>query len=408
MDEFASPLELVRTASPERPVTLARPDRLVRSARWFQSNFPGTLLYAVKANPSPWVISGLAAAGVDMFDIASTAEAELVRALAPHATLAYNNPVKSRASIARAYHEFGCRIFALDHIDELAKIEAATNYADDLTLIVRLAVDNAAAALPLAGKFGASIFDAPALLQAARARAARLGVTFHVGSQCMEPSAYAHAMRACSTLIARAGVTVDIVNCGGGFPSLYPGLTPPPLTRYAQAIEAASEEMLVMENAELWCEPGRALVAEAGSVLARIELRKGDALYLNDGAFGNLFDAAHLSWRFPARLIRASEEWQAEEAPFRLFGPTCDSMDAMPGPFPLPADADEGDYIEIGLLGAYGAAMASKFNGFGDADAAIVSDWPWQSIYDEQYAVEWVAASQRKRRGRGAAEAGGR
>lgn len=406
MDAFDTPLDLVRSLSPERPVALARPGRLGVAARWLQDCFPGEVLYAVKANPAPWAITALAEAGVARFDIASLAEAELVRAAAPHAEMAYMNPVKSRAAIARAYAEFGCRTFALDHRDELEKILAATGNAQDLTLIVRLAVDNGAAAVPLAGKFGASVFDAPALLADARAKARTLGVTFHVGSQCMAPNAYGRAMAEVSSLIARAGVIVDLVNVGGGFPALYPNQSPPPLSRYVETVAAAFREMALPETARLWCEPGRALAAESGGLVARVELRKADALYLNDGAFGSLFDAAHLKWRYPARLIRATGETSAELAPFRLFGPTCDSMDAMPGPFHLPVDAAEGDYVELGMLGAYGAAMASRFNGFGETDAAIVEDWPWPSLFDEGYVGPVETA--RRRRGRGAAEADAR
>ena len=112
------------------------------------------------------------------------------------------------------------------------------------------------------------------------------------------------------------------------------------------------------------------------------QLRKGDALYLNDGSYGCLFDAAHAKWPFPMRVWRETGEVGGDMAPFRLFGPTCDSMDSMPGPYDLPADIREGDVIEIGMLGAYGTAMATRFNGFGDVETAAVRDFPWQSLYD--------------------------
>ncbi len=142
--------------------------------------------------------------------------------------------------------------------------------------------------------------------------------------------------------IVEAGVLVDIVDVGGGFPAIYPGMTPPPMIEYVNAIKIGFEEMFVAQNAKLWAEPGRALVAEAGSTVTRVELRKGDALYLNDGAFGTLFDATHLNWAFPAKLLREQPS-RAKLAPFRLYGPTCDSMDAAAGPFMLPADIREGD-----------------------------------------------------------------
>lgn len=382
LDTFDTPLDLVRELSPELPVACARPHRAERAVRWFQDHFPGKTCYAIKANPAPWALATLRDAGLAWMEVASEEEIRLVRAHAPDAALAFMHPVKSRRAIARAYHDAGVRVFALDCEAELDKILEETNGAGDLTLIVRIAVDNSGAVLPLAGKFGASAFDAPQLLARARPIAERLGVSFHVGSQCMAPDAFRAAMAECSHFIARAGVVVDIVDVGGGFPALYPGLTPPPLEAYLAAIEGGLEDMMVTDTVELWCEPGRALVAEAESVIARVELRKGDALYLNDGAFGRLFDGAFANWRFPARLLRPDGGASATTFDYRLFGPTCDSFDAMPGPFALPDDIREGDYIELGFTGAYGAALSSRFNGFGDAETAIVKDDPWPSIFD--------------------------
>jgi ornithine decarboxylase len=381
LDTFNTPLDLVRNRPVEIPNVCIRKDRLTVAVQWFQEHFDGEVLYAVKANPSPWVIDGLYAAGQRWFDVASLNEIRLVAERCPGATMAFLHPVKSRHAIRTAYHEHGVRIFALDCEDELDKIVAETGNADDLILVVRLGVSNAGSVLPLAGKFGASTFDAPNLIEKARHAAFELGVSFHVGSQCMDPMAYRQAMLEASRLIVRAGVTVDIVDVGGGFPSVYPGLTPPPLQDYIEVIEETFEEMMVLENADLWCEPGRALVAEAASVLTRVELRKGDALYLNDGAYGMLFDATHAKWPFPMRVFRTDGQLTGEETPFRLFGPTCDSIDSMPGPYDLPADIREGDVIEIGMLGAYGEAMATRFNGFGEYESAALRDFPWQSLY---------------------------
>jgi ornithine decarboxylase len=157
-------------------------------------------------------------------------------------------------------------------------------------------------------------------------------------------------------------------------------MIPPDLADYVGAVERGFSEMMVHESTELWCEPGRALVAEGSSLLTRVELRKGDALYLNDGAYGSLFDAAHAKWRFPVKLVRADES-DAPLKPFQLYGPTCDSLDQMPGPFWLPGDVGEGDYVEIGMLGAYGVAMATRFNGFGDLETAEVNDAPMASMF---------------------------
>jgi ornithine decarboxylase len=363
-----------------------RPAALAVAARWFRTNFSGDVHYAVKANPSPWVIRQLAANGVDRFDVASIAEVELVSVHAPGAPMAFMHPVKSRAAIAAAYFDHGVRTFALDSHAELAKILAATGGARDLNLIVRLAVEAPGAAYALSGKFGVSMFDAPDLLRAARQATGELmGVSFHVGSQCMRPSAYQAAMAQASRALVRAAVFADVVDVGGGFPSVYPGMAPPDLGEYIAAIDRGFSEMMVHETTELWCEPGRALVAEGTSLLTRVELRKGDALYLNDGAYGSLFDAAHAKWPFPAKLIRpappSDEGAGAPLRPFQFYGPTCDSVDHMPGPFWLPEDVREGDHIEIGMLGAYGVAMATRFNGFGEIETVEVEDAPMASLF---------------------------
>ena len=352
------------------------------AARWFRKTFSGDVLYAVKANPSPWVIREVAASGVRGFDVASIPEIELVRAHAPDAWMAFMHPVKSRAAIAAAYFDYGVRTFCLDSHEELAKILDATGGAGDLNLIVRLAVEAPGAAYALNGKFGVPTFDAPDLLLAAR-RATQdlMGVSFHVGSQCMRPSAYQAAMAQVSRALVRAGVFADVVDVGGGFPSVYPGMAPPDLANYIGAIDRGFAEMMVHETTELWCEPGRAIVAEGSSLLTRVELRKGDALYLNDGAYGSLFDAAHAKWPFPVKRLRAEDEGVATLRPFQFFGPTCDSIDHMPGPFWLPEDVREGDHVEIGMLGAYGVAMATRFNGFGDVETVVVQDAPMASMF---------------------------
>ena len=381
MHTYHKPLDLVRERSPERPVALVRPDVVAVAAQWFQENFKGDVLYAVKANPSPWVVKTLWDNGLRAFDVASVPEIELVAENAPGARMAFMHPVKSRASIARAYFDFGVKTFALDTQEELEKILQATGDARDLNLIVRLAVATEGAAYTLSGKFGISTDLAPPLLLAARRATEELmGVSFHVGSQCMRPTAYQAAMSQASRALVRAGVFADVVDVGGGFPSVYPGMIPPALADYVDSIHRGFEEMKVHETTELWCEPGRALVAEASSVLARVELKKGDALYLNDGSYGSLFDATHAKWPFPVKLVREGES-SPELKPFRFYGPTCDSIDHMPGPFWLPKDVREGDYIEIGMLGAYGVAMSTRFNGFGDTETAIVEDPPMASMF---------------------------
>jgi ornithine decarboxylase len=352
------------------------------AARWFRDNLKSDILYAVKANPSPWVIETLAREGVTTFDVASIPEIELVQQHAPGSRMAYMHPVKSRKAISEAYFDHGVRTFSLDCHEELAKILDSTGGAKDLNLIVRLAVSSDGASYPLSGKFGVAVHEAPALLLAAR-RATQdlMGVSFHVGSQCMRPTAYQGAMAQASRSLVRAGVFADVVDVGGGFPSVYPGMVPPAMSDYADSIHRGFAEMMVHETTELWAEPGRALVAESTSVLAKVELRKGDALYLNDGSYGALFDAAHAKWPFPTKLVRGDGEASSLLKPYRFYGPTCDSIDQMPGPFWLPEDVREGDYVEIGMAGAYGVAMSTRFNGFGDHETVEVDDAPMASMY---------------------------
>jgi ornithine decarboxylase len=369
---------------PVQPVTLLRPHAARKAARFFVDKFPGRSLYAVKANPSPDLLRILWEAGVTHYDVASIGEIRLVHETLPEAMLCFMHPVKAEEAIAEAYFEHGVRTFSLDTVEELDKIVRATARdgvaASDLNLLVRIRVSSEHAKLSLASKFGADPRDVSALLMATRQAADALGICFHVGSQAMTPAAYAEAMTRVRAAIVEAAVTVDIVDVGGGFPSSYPGMEPPPLETYFAVIHETFESLPISYSAELWCEPGRALCAEYASVLVRVEKRRGDELYINDGAYGALFDAAHIGWRYPVRLVR-NEQSHVRPMSFSFYGPTCDDLDRMAGPFELPADVGAGDYIEIGMLGAYGCAMRTQFNGFGVVDSSIVDDEPMASLY---------------------------
>ena len=369
---------------PVQPVTLLRPHAARRAARFFVEKFPGRSLYAVKANPSPDLLQILWDSGVTHYDVASISEVQLVHETLPDALLCFMHPVKAEEAIAQAYFGHGVRTFSLDTAEELEKIVRATSRngvpATDLNLLVRIRVSSDHAKLSLASKFGADPRDVSALLVAARQAADALGICFHVGSQAMTPAAFAEAMARVRAAIVEAAVTVDIVDVGGGFPSSYPGMEPPPLETYFSVIHQAFESLPISYSAELWCEPGRALCAEYASVLVRVEKRRGDELYINDGAYGALFDAAHIGWRYPVRLIRDAES-TVRSMQFSFYGPTCDDLDRMGGPFELPGDVCTGDYIEIGMLGAYGCAMRTQFNGFGVVHSAIVEDEPMASLY---------------------------
>ncbi|MES2291216.1 MAG: type III PLP-dependent enzyme [Pseudomonadota bacterium] len=382
MHKHHSALGLASSLKPVQPVTLIRPHAARRAARFFVEKFPGKSIYAVKANPSPDLIALLWDSGITHFDVASIAEVRLVASVAPEATLCFMHPVKAEEAISEAYFQHGVRTFSLDTEEELEKIMRATRNATDLTLCVRVRVSSEHSKLSLASKFGAAPDELRPLLMAARQAADALGVCFHVGSQAMTPAAYSDAMERVRVAIVSAGVTVDVVDVGGGFPSSYPGMEPPPLELYFDVIHKAFESLPVSYSSELWCEPGRALCAEYSSLIVRVEKRRGDELYINDGAYGALFDAAHIGWRFPVELLR-DEPSQTKTHGFSFYGPTCDDMDYMVGPFDLPADVEAGDYIEIGMLGAYGCAMRTGFNGFGSVETIAVEDEPMVSLYTE-------------------------
>jgi ornithine decarboxylase len=343
-----------------------RPAVVAATAHAFTQAFPGDVLYAVKCNPDLAVLRALYAGGVRHFDCASLLEVRLVRAMFPAAAIHFMHPIKARGAIREAWAQHGVRDFVLDSADELAKIRAetdATGVPGPLGLIVRLALPKGGAKLDLSGKFGANAEAAAALLRDARDCAATLGVSFHVGSQCLDPLAWRDALALSGELISAAGVKVEVIDVGGGFPVAYPGQEPPPLGAFFAEIEAGFDR-LGLARTRLWAEPGRALVAAGTSVVLQVQARRGEALYVNDGVYGSLADAGALGFRYPARLIRPDRAAASETVGFSLFGPTCDSADVMRGPFPLPADVREGDWIEIGQLGAYGACLRTAFNGF--------------------------------------------
>ena len=386
MHIYPDALAVVRDLRPDEPVILNRPHAARRAARFFVEKFPGKVLYAVKANPAPDLIEVLWSAGVTHFDVASITEVRLVRGILPDAVLCFMHPVKTPQAIREAYFEHGVRTFSLDSVEELEKVIDACRHPEtgeaprDLRLCVRLRVSSEYSELSLASKFGCDLIEAPLLLQEARQHCDWLGVCFHVGSQAMTPFAFVQALDRTRAAIAEASVVIDMIDVGGGFPSAYPGLEPPPMEDYFAIIAKHFESLPIAYNAELWCEPGRALSAEYSSMIVQVNKRRGEELYINDGAYGALYDAAHVAWRFPVRALE--DDLIEEDEDFAFYGPTCDDADYMKGPFRLPADIQAGDYIEIGMLGAYGAAMKTGFNGYGNAVAVTVQDEPMLSLFN--------------------------
>ncbi|MDX2155503.1 MAG: type III PLP-dependent enzyme [Hyphomicrobiaceae bacterium] len=381
LDTFRNANALIEARRPERPVVGFRPHAAGRAARFFLTNFPGDVAYAYKANSNVFLLGALYGAGIRHFDVASLPELEDARTI-PDVTFHFMHPVKSRHAIRRAFN-LGCRSFSLDSEDELAKILHETGGARDLILWVRLAVAPKNSRLPLERKFGIVGAKAARLLVKTRQVAKELGITFHVGSQTVTPDAYGHALSEVGRLIVKAGVVVDRIDVGGGFPARYSNEEPTPLIDFMRVIREGVEKLPVADRCRVMCEPGRALVAEAESLIVRVDARRGNDLYINDGSYGMLFDAAHLDFLFPVRLVGRQVSEPNVLRPFELWGPTCDSVDHMKGPFLLPDSIREGDYIEIGNTGAYARAIAGRFNGYGEYDEVIFQDEPMYSMYAE-------------------------
>lgn len=376
MAEWLCSAAALRTRLPEiTPAVLIRPQQLRRRARSTLAAFPGEVLYAVKCNDAPEVLQALFEGGVRGFDVASIGEIRaLRRQFGDTVRLAFMHPVKPAAAIREAFFLHGVRRFAFDHGEELDKILSVTGRAPDLELVLRIAVPGEGAALPLAGKFGVEPAEAVALLRRARPHAAVLGITFHVGSQCERPDSFAAAIRLAGEIAARAG-GIDHLDVGGGFPARYRGSEPDFESFVAVILRSVREAGLA--HATLACEPGRLLVADGASVLTRVELRRDRALYLDDGIYGNLAELRWLGPCFPIRALRGRHVLAGPKADFELFGPTCDSIDSMPGPHRIVAGVQAGDLLEVGMAGAYTHALRTRFNGFDEAPRLCVDDPVW-------------------------------
>ena len=392
MQKFNSVDELVNTIRPVDPIYCIRPNSIKTACEWFKSNFPGKVLYAVKTNPSEKVVKCVGASGIDQFDVASINEIKLIRKIFPEAKAYYMNTIKSREHIKEAYFNYNIKDFALDTKDELQKIIEATNNANDLNLYIRVSISNEHAEIDLSQKFGALPSEALGLLRLAKAHAKKVGLSFHVGSQCMHPISYSKGIKDLGNIIKKTKIIPDFINVGGGFPSIYPDLNPQSLQSYINEIKKAFESLKFENKPELLCEPGRALVAESGSSIVRVVLRKKQKLYINDGTYGSLFDAGVPNFVLPTRMIQNGRMTSKKLTAYSLYGPTCDSIDYMEGPFVLPNNLKEGDYIEIGQLGAYSLTFRTKFNGFYSNQIFEVHDKPIMSMYEKDSSSRYLVA----------------
>jgi len=392
MEKFKSVDELVKQLRPTEPVYCIRRKSIQLSSKYFQNKFPGKILYAVKTNPNPVVLKTILESGINNFDIASIKEIEAIKKINPNAICSYMHTVKSRESINEAYFKYGIKAYSLDTKDELIKIIESTNNAKDLELFIRVAVSNEHAEIDLSKKFGAINSEASALLRLAKQYAKKIGLSFHVGSQCMHPISYTKGIAEIGNIIKKTKIIPDVINIGGGFPTIYPDLIPQSLDNYFKEINEALSNLKLKKLPEVICEPGRAIVAESGSTIVRVNLRKKQKLYINDGTYGTLFDAGVPNIVYPSRIIKNGRFISKKLTAFDFYGPTCDSMDYMKGPFILPNNIKENDYIELGQLGAYGLTFRTEFNGFFSDNIYEVEDDPIMTMYGKETNKEFLVA----------------
>ena len=385
MQKFKSVEELVNQLRPDKPVYCIRKKSILSASKFIQKKFPGKVLYAVKTNPHPEVIKTLLKSGINQFDVASVEEIKAVRKFDQVSKCSFMHTIKSREDISEAYFKYGVRTFALDTKDELIKIIESTSNAKDLELFVRVAVSNEHAEIDLSKKFGAINSEAAGLLRLVKQHSKKIGLSFHVGSQCMHPISYSKGISEIANIIKKTKIVPDYLNIGGGFPTIYPDLIPPSLESYFDEIKKGLENLKIEKLPEIICEPGRALVAESGSTIVRVNLRKKQKLYINDGTYGTLFDAGTPNIVFPSKMIKdnSNKIISKKLTAFDFYGPTCDSMDYMKGPFLLPNNIKENDYIELGQLGSYGLTFRTQFNGFYSDKIYEVEDNAIMSLYNK-------------------------
>ena len=392
MQKFESVDEVVNKLRPIDPIYCIRKNSINTACNWFNKNFPGKVLYAVKTNPHEEVIKEIKNGGIDKFDIASIEEIKIIKKIVPDAECFYMNTIKSREHIREAYFNYNIKNFALDTKDELLKIIEATENAQDLNLFVRISISNEHAEIDLSKKFGALSSEVLGLFRLTKAHSAKVGLSFHVGSQCMHPISYTKGIGEMGNIIKKTNIIPDFINIGGGFPTIYPDLRPQSLNNYIFEIKKALNNLKLEKQPVLMCEPGRALVAESGSTIVKVVLRKKQKLYINDGTYGSLFDAGFPNIVFPARMIQNGRIISKKLTAFNFYGPTCDSMDYMKGPFILPNNIKENDYIELGQLGAYGITFRTKFNGFFSDQIFEVEDKAIMSMYEKEDTKKYLVA----------------
>ena len=371
-------LDFLRDRRPEGPCLVVDLEVIADNYRCFTHAMPDTrVFYAVKANPAPEILKMLAAMG-SCFDTASVAEIGM--ALAAGATpdrISFGNTIKKERDIAKA-HGHGVSLFAVDSVEEVEKVARA---APGAKVFCRILTDGAGAEWPLSRKFGCEpAMAVDVLLQAHDLGLTAYGISFHVGSQQTRLAAWDQALaeaKAIFDAMQARGITLQMVNLGGGFPTKY--LKQVPGTgAYASAIHEALTRHFGNAIPETIIEPGRGMVGNAGVIKAEVVLvSKKHAndnhrwVYLDIGKFGGLAETMDEAIRYPIVTAKDADE----KAPCVIAGPTCDSADVLyeKTPYDLPVTLTVGDEVLIEATGAYTTTYASvAFNGFEPLKAYVI------------------------------------
>jgi len=366
------------------PFFIFYPEKLKKKVQQFTRDFRGRVVYALKANPSKPVLNSLIKFGIDSFDAASLNEIKLIKKIIPNSNVFFMNPVKSRESIKEAYFRYKVRAFSLDNLAEFKKILDETNHAKDLSLFVRLAIPSKFSVVSLEDKFGINKETAPKLINTIKNKKLKVGICFHVGSQCMNPKMYKTAMKMSKDVEKSSGVELDYLNVGGGFPSYYENFKPVNLSDYISFVNENFSKVFCNKSStvNLLAEPGRSIVSDCMSLVVKVNHRKNNTLFINDGIYGSLNNAGKFNFIYPVKLFGRNDN-KSKLVPFSFYGPTCDSEDFVKGPFFLPNSVSEGDYIELFNMGAYSTTMKTDFNGFFEKTKFFIKknqDWDIEEI----------------------------
>ena len=373
LPEFPSVANMLQRTRPRRPVYCIYPDLYHAAATEFVDSFPGRVLYAVKANDHPEIIRLLHQGGIRHFDCASLTEIEIVRRVCPEASCYFMTPVRLRGAAREAQTQHGVRHFMLDHLNGLAPLKQEIDLHTSV-IFARMAVHHLSAMQDLSVRFGAPPADIPALLAAISEAGAEPALAFNVGSNVSQPDAYRYAIEVAGVVLAKLPFKLRLVDIGGGFPRSYPGFIVPPLSEYFESTREAVAALPLKHNGEILAEPGRALAAPGLSAVVEVLLRKERRLYLNDGMYGIFWELRFKGHdRYPARCFRNGVVLNGATQHYKLFGPTCDSMDTLPGEVELPVDIRSGDQLEFGGIGAYSLAGRTNFNGHYSKNIVTIS-----------------------------------